>query len=236
MKQEEELHQVQYGNSTINFSIRYSLRRTLGISVFPDKSVKITVPANAPLDRVFKRVEKKAKWIRKQQRKFSLLERPIKNPQYVSGETLFYLGRRYRLRVIKGTPAIKISGKFFYLTLLDKLDKRKAKKLFGEWYNGIANRKLTERFERHKHIIEKEKIKFNSIIIRRMEKRWGSCTEKGNVILNTELIRVPVDCIDYVVIHEICHLKFLRHDKKFYQLLSKYMPDWEKKKKKLELY
>ena len=236
MREDEPMHQIQYGNSTIDFSIRYSGRRTLGISVYPDKSVKVTAPSSASIEKVFKRVEKKAKWIKKQQRKYSALERPIKNLQYVSGETLYYLGRRYRLRVIKGNPGIKVSGSFFYLSLPDKNQKLRAKTLFIEWSKQIANKKLRERFERHKHILERENIKFNSLFIRLMEKRWGSCTERGNLILNTDLIKVPVDCIDYVIIHEICHLKYLRHSNKFYRLLSKYLPDWEKKKRKLELF
>ncbi|MBL1180860.1 MAG: M48 family metallopeptidase [Bacteroidetes bacterium] len=236
MREDEQLHQVQYGSSTIDFLLRYSGRKTLGINVYPDKSVKVTAPANAHLEKVLSRVGKKARWIQKQQRKFSVLERPAKNLQYISGESLFYLGRRYRLRILKGSSGIKITGKFIYLALEDKQDRRKAKKLLSEWYNQNARKKLSERFERHRHIIEREKINFNSIIIRLMEKRWGSCTERGNVILNTELIKVPVDCIDYVIIHEICHLKFLRHNRKFYKLMAKYLPAWDKKKKKLELY
>lgn len=234
--EEEQIHQIQYGTSTVDFSLRFSLRKTLGINVYPDKSVKVTAPANSPLNKILRKVEKKAGWIQKQQRKFASLERPLRIAEYVSGETFYYLGRRYRLRIIKGEPGIKLSGKFFLISLEDKKDKLKAKKLHEDWYKSIAYKKLHERFERHQHILDREKIKFNSIIVRRMEKRWGSCTEKGNIILNPELVKVPVDCIDYVIIHEICHLKFLNHNRKFYQLLTKYAPDWEKKKRKLELF
>lgn len=230
------MHQIQYGNSTIDFSLQYSQRKTLGISVFPNKSVRVTAPANSSLLKVIKKVKTKAKWIQRQQRKFAALERPVRIPDYVSGETWSYMGRKYRLRITKGIPQIKKSGKFFQITVAEKNSKSKVKSLINGWYKDAASKKLRERFEKFNPIIEREKIKVNSIIIRHMEKRWGSCTEKGNIILNPELIKVPVDCIDYVIIHEICHLKYLHHNKKFYQLLTKYLPDWEKKKKKLELY
>jgi predicted metal-dependent hydrolase len=67
-----------------------------------------------------------------------------------------------------------------------------------------------------------------------MTKRWGSCTKGGLILLNPELVKAPVYCMDYVIAHELCHLKYHDHSKNFYKLLNKYMPDWEKRKKKLE--
>lgn len=233
MKTETEF-EIQYGNSTIQFSLNYSARRTLGISVYPDQTVKVTAPANCELDKVITKVEKKAGWIQKQKRKYASLDRPTWTPEYVSGETFYFLGRRYRLRVLKGKDSVKLSGKFFLVTVSDKSKKGVVKKLLDAWFKNHANEILKNRFERWQSIIKNERIDFNSIIVRKMQMRWGSCTEKGNLILNSELIRVPVDCIDYVIVHEICHLKYLKHNNRFYNLLTKYIPDWEKRKIKLE--
>ena len=71
-------------------------------------------------------------------------------------------------------------------------------------------------------------------MIRKLDKRWGSCTKKGNIVINAELIKAPINCIDYVLIHEICHLKHHDHSTKFWTLLNKYCPDWAVLKQKLE--
>lgn len=232
----EELQQVEYGNSIINFGLTFSRRKTLAIHVYPDSSVRVVAPLNSTLPKIIKKVETKGKWIQKQIRKFTDLKRTSRVPEYVGGETHYYLGRQYRLKVQTGNPDIKLVGKFFHVNIKHKGDKQKVKSLLDSWYKDHAQERLHERFERYTYIIQREKIKFNSIIIMKMAKRWGSCTSKGNIILNTNLVKVPVDCIDYVIIHEICHLKHLNHSTKFYNTLRKYMPDWENKKKKLEEY
>lgn len=232
----ETVHQIQYGNTTIHFILNFSERKTLAISVYPDMKILVTAPQNSTIEKILSKVEKRAAWIQKQIRKFSALGKPFHQPEYVSGETFQYLGRKYRLRISLGTPGVILKGKFFLLTIPNKGDKVHPKKIMDVWYEAHSRERLIERFENHKKIFQREKIKFDHLIIRRMEKRWGSCTEKGNIILNPELIRVPIDCIDYVIIHEICHLKFLNHSSKFYRLLSKYVPDWERKKKKLERF
>ncbi len=232
----EQQHQIEYGNSIIRFSLSYSRRKTLGINVYPDSSVNVVAPENATLQKILHKVEKRGRWIQKQIRKFTEIHKPTKSLEYVSGETFYYLGRQYRLKILIDKPEIKLVGKYFRLSIDKKENKQKAKRLLDGWYKKHAEDKLHERFEKYRYIIEREKIKFNSLIIMRMEKRWGSCTSRGNVVLNTNLVKVPVDCIDYVIIHEICHLKYLNHSAKFYNTLRKYLPDWERKKKRLEQF
>jgi predicted metal-dependent hydrolase len=77
-------------------------------------------------------------------------------------------------------------------------------------------------------------IDFPELEIRQMKKRWGSCGKSGAIILNTELVKAPLFCIDYVIMHEICHLKNRSHDYKFYKLLETHMPDWKVRKERLE--
>lgn len=225
--------EVQYGTTTIKFKIHYSSRKTLGIEVHPDQSIKVIAPSGASLMKIAQKVEHKAPWIQKQVRKFKKIEKlePVK--EYVSGENVFYLGRQYRLKVSKGTPSVKLVGKYLRLSTVDKNDKVTSEGLINNWYQAHAQEKLAERFEKYQYILKREKIKFNKLKIKPIKKRWGSCTKLGTITLNPELIKVPANCIDYVIIHEICHLKHLNHSPKFYRLLEKYIPNWKVLQEKL---
>lgn len=84
--------------------------------------------------------------------------------------------------------------------------------------------------ERYQSMLDREGLKMNSIIIRKLNKCWGSCTPKGSIVINSDLIKTPIHCIDYVIIHELCHMKYLHHGPEFWSLLTKYCPDWNKLK------
>ena len=228
--------EVQYGTTTIKFKVHYSSRKTLGIEVHPDRTIKVVAPNGATINRILNRVENRAPWIQKQVRKFAKVEKIESIREFVSGENVFYLGRQYRLKVIKGEPGVKLSGKFLWLSLPDKENKKHASALIEEWYMQHAVKKLNDRFNRLVDISKKEKIKINKLSIKPILKRWGSCTKLGNITLNVNLIKVPVDCIDYVIIHELCHLKYLNHSPKFYRLLEKYSPNWKRTQEKLNRF
>ena len=228
--------QVQYGTTTIKFKVHYSSRKTLGIEVHPDQSVKVIAPNGSALKKIEEKVGNKASWIQKQVRKFKKIEKQEHVREYVSGENIFYLGRQYRLKVLKGASNVKLVGKFLKLTTPDKQNISLSEQLVDDWYKEHAYNKLQSRFKKHYHIIEREKIKFNKLQIKEIQKRWGSCTKLGTITLNTNLIKVPVDCIDYVIIHEICHLKFLNHSPKFFKLLEKYSPNWRNLQDKLNKF
>lgn len=228
--------EVQYGTTTIKFKVHYSSRKTLGIEVHPDRTIKVVAPNGSEINRILKKVEHKAPWIQKQVRKFAKVEKLESVREFVSGESIFYLGRQYRLKVLKGDPSVKLSGKFLWLSLPNKEDKKHAAQLIQEWYMNHAVKKLNDRFLILSEISKKEKIKFNKLYIKPIQKRWGSCTKLGNITLNVNLIKVPVNCIDYVIIHELCHLKYLNHSPKFYRLLDKYSPNWRQLQEKLNKY
>lgn len=113
-------------------------------------------------------------------------------------------------------------------------DKSRVKRLVKDWYLTHAKAKFKEIAEPLIHKFKRHKIEPESIVFRDMPTRWGSCTPKGKIILNPELIKAPKGCIEYVIIHELCHLIYLDHTRKFIDLQTKEMPDWEKRKMKLE--
>jgi predicted metal-dependent hydrolase len=138
------------------------------------------------------------------------------------------------LKIHEGEPAVKLAGKYLNVTVKDKEDKKKIADLVNTWYLKHARIKFEERMALLHPILERENLKLNSLMIRKLDKRWGSCTAKGNIVVNADLIKAPINCIDYVLIHEICHLKYHDHGNKFWTLLNKYCPDWVKLKEKLE--
>jgi predicted metal-dependent hydrolase len=109
------------------------------------------------------------------------------------------------------------------------------KKLLDSWYLERAKAQFRESMDRCWNKFSNAGSGKPRLTLKRMKKRWGSLSEKGTVILNTELIKAPKECIDYVLTHELCHIKYHDHSSDFYRLLESIIPDWEKIKHKLEL-
>ena len=233
-------HTVQYGTREISFNLTYSDRKTLEIAVYPDKTVWITAPSEASLDEIKDKVLKRSKWIVKQKRYFDRFDQPNDGSEYISGETHRYLGRQYRLKVIPieggEKETVKLKGQYLRIRTRQKENNRHTKQLLDNWYREHATDKFNERFELCLQNLEKYHIPRPELKLYRMEKRWGSYTPTGKVLLNPELVKHPTYCIDYVIIHELCHTKYPNHDKKFYHLLNKVLPDWQKRKHKLERF
>ncbi len=223
---------IQFGSRTINFRLDYSARKSLGITVTPEMEVLVKAPVDSSIEKVKEKIRKKAPWIIKQLSFFLSFQPKTPVRKYVSGETHLYLGRQYRLQIISGKEAsVKLKGKFIEVIAKDK---SKVKTQMQDWYLQLAKTKfqaiaipLIDRFKKYKVTPE-------SIVLRDMPTRWGSCTPKGKIILNPELIKAPKGCIEYVIIHELCHLVHHDHTQKFLDLQTKEMKDWEKWKMKLE--
>jgi len=223
---------IQFGSKKIDFRLEYSDRKSLGITVKPDFAVLVKAPTDTSLEKVKEKLRKKAPWIIKQYSFFLSFHPKTPARKYISGETHLYLGRQYRLKIVKEkVESVKLKGKFIEVMTIDK---SRTKQLVNEWYLHNARIKfqaiakpLIEKFRKHK-------VEPTAIVLREMATRWGSCTAKGKVILNPELIKAPKGCIEYVIIHELCHLIHYDHTQKFMDLQTKEMKDWEKWKLKLE--
>lgn len=233
------MESIQFGNKQIDFRLEYSDRKSLGITVTPDLEVLVKAPIDSPIEKVMEKVRKKAPWIIRQQNFFLAFHPKMPSRKFIGGETHLYLGRQYRLKVINGTVKngkgeIKLKGQFLEITTPNS---EQVKDVVENWHLEKAKLKLQEiaipMFEKFvlKHNLSHKEC---TIILRNMPTRWGSCTAKGKIILNPELIKAPKGCIEYVIIHELCHLIHHDHTQKFIDLQSKEMPDWEKWKMKLE--
>lgn len=223
---------INFGSKKIEFQVSYSQRKTLGITITPDMNVLVKAPVGTSIEKINEKVKKKAPWIIKQQSYFLTYYPKTPARKYISGETHLYMGRQYQLKVTPGKRnEIKYKGRFIEVITRDK---RKAKDLLNQWYRLRAKIRFSEIAGPVIQRFNKYNIEPENLYIQEMPTRWGSCTPKGKIILNPELIKAPKGCIEYVIIHELCHLIYPCHSKRFIDLLTKEMPDWEKWKIKLE--
>lgn len=223
---------IQFGSKQIDFNVVYSDRKTLGITVTPDMDVLVKAPVDSSIQKIKEKILKKAPWIIKQQSYFLSFHPKTTKRKYISGETHLYLGRQYLLKIeLSKDESVKLKGKYIEVRTSNISN---VKKMMLNWYLQQAKIKyhsiaqpLIEKFKKYN-------VEPNSIVLREMPARWGSCTPKGKIILNPELIKAPKGCIEYVIIHELCHLIHYDHTQKFIDLQTKEMPNWEKWKTKLE--
>lgn len=224
-----------YGSEVIHYRVEWvRTRRTLGIEVYPDQSVVVRAPIGSPEHLVTARVRRRAGWICRQITYFKRFNPRTPTRQYLSGETHLYLGRQYRLKVLRGNqPSVKISRGLLTVTLAEVPSSERVEQLLRDWYRERAKEKFLE-------VVEQLLTRFRGyapprLIVRTMRSRWGSMALTGTMTLNQKLIQTPRACIEYVVAHELCHYMHRNHDPAFFRALGRLMPDWEKRKERLEL-
>ena len=206
------------------------------IAVHPDQRVVVKVPAGTDMEIIQQRMLKRARWIKRQRDYFGQFSPRTPAPWYLGGETHLYMGRQYRLKIGAGeVNKVKLAGGFFRVTVAESSAPEQVKRLLNEWYAQKAGERFTEILCRCLMNFKRMSIPAPKLSIRRMKTRWGSLSPKGTLTLNVSLIRAPRECIEYVITHELCHLKHSRHDAAFYRLLERHMPDWERRKHKLEM-
>lgn len=275
----EALQTVHYGEDSIHYVIRrHSGRHTrVRIHVLPDGLVEVEAPEEADSHAVREAVRARAQWIVGHLREIETRRQHVLPRDYVSGESHFYLGRRYMLKVVildaaalsrtsgQGKQAAKIGVKLSgaYLTVsirqpqvlrmheddsarrtptlltpseekaMQAAKRQRVKILLRDWYREHA----TAYFQKRLAALQQNIAWLGSIPpfrLQVMQKQWGSCSPAGVLLLNPHLIKAPARCVDYVLLHEICHLREHNHGKAFYALLESLLPDWQCVKDKLD--
>lgn len=223
---------VHYGSQRIPFKLSFHPRRTLGITVTPTPTVIVRAPEGTSLEKVKEKVIKRASWILRQQEFFQNFLPKMPPKRYVGGETHLYLGRQYRLKVITSSEnVVKLKGRYLEVCAATPDE---VKSLVQAWYRARARTKLPEVADDCIARFRKHGVSPSSVQVRQMSRRWGSCTPQGKILLNPILVKAPVGCIEYVVIHELCHLVHPHHTARFFRLQSQKFPHWQKWKDKLE--
>src|SRR3989339_988745 len=196
-----------------------SKRRTLALQINKYGDLIIRAPLRMPLDLIHKFVNEKESWILKHQQSVQERLSRKKEKQFLHGEEFFYLGKKYKLNIIDSLhPLFAFGDDGFFVS---ESNVPKAKQLFIRWYKKQAELKITGRVEQYSKILG---IDYKKIKITSGRNRWGSCSGEGNLSFSWRLVMAPLHIIDYVVLHELTHIKERNHSKRFWNKLNKAFP------------
>ncbi|MGD0071335.1 MAG: SprT family zinc-dependent metalloprotease [Candidatus Bathyarchaeia archaeon] len=209
--------------------------KNIHVGVYPPNGrVRVAAPLKTTDEAIKLLVISKMPWIKKQQLKFNQQERQTKR-EYLSGESHYFLGNRYRLNVVKttSTPKIEIKRKTYidmYVKPQTTLEKRA--RLMDSFYRSELKKQIPRLIEKWQKIT---KLKVKEVKIKKMKTKWGTCNPKYQRIwINLELAKKPLHCLEYVLVHEMTHLIEKHHNEKFELLLKSYMPQWDQCKQELK--
>jgi len=220
-------------HSNIEYVVARRQRTTVEIAVHPDGSVEVAAPLDLAEERIAQFIEKHSDWIRRKQTFFHDFDPRPSPRRYVAGETQLYLGRNYRLRLHKGVAEVSLSNGYLVVTsaeatpteiarIVEAWRRRQARFLFSEILDQVWNAMPLGSRPRPR------------LCIKALRRRWGSLSENGMLTLNLSLIQAPRACIEYVVVHELCHIDHPGHGQDFYAALKDMLPDWKERKHRLE--
>lgn len=200
--------------------------KNLHLSVLPpDGKVRVSAPEALSDDAIAMFVRTKIGWIRKQQEKFELQPRQSER-QYVSGETLYVWGRQYFLRVeysYKGN-ALVLSGDNAILTVRKESTVKQRGTFVNEWYRTLLKAEVEKYLPKWERITGLQCSSWQS---KYMTTKWGTCnTSTGKIWLNLQLAKKPIECLEYVILHELIHLKVRNHGPEFVTEMNRYMQNW----------
>ena len=226
---------LHYGQNSAPYSTRpnENLAGKVRIHVHPNGSIEVEHPtALNDQDDIRLAVQKRAGWVFEQLNRHEENHRYARPRTYVSGETHFYLGRRYMLKVSKkeGGTVVRLKGRFLEVKIDEIVGVPDA---LNHWYRARAaayfEKRLAELTQGLPWLESTPQIKMKS-----MSKKWGACSPSGYIILNPKLVRAERMSVDYVLLHELCHLKENNHSPKFFKLMDRHMPNWKARRRRLE--
>lgn len=220
----------KFGTKDIEFTVSFSNRKTLAIEVEANGEVNVVAPMGVSEEEIIKKVKSKATWIVQKQYEVRNINVNKINREAVNGESYLYLGRNYTLQLMIKEYINKIEVKLFrgkFIVTTPTKDEEKIKSALEEWYREKALQKINDRIKYYKPFFNKEP---KSIKVKEQKKRWASCTSRNELLFNWRCAMAPAYIIDYIVVHEMCHMYHKDHSNEFWNMISSIMPDYEVRK------
>lgn len=224
------VHEITREGRKISFDVIRSGRRKTSEITVDHTGVIVRVPSKKNIDDIKLMVGRKANWIISKQQEYLQITKEVAKPTFEDGSRLPYLGRMIPLRVFMGkkTDAIRLFRGELIVTLraARQIDKEIIRRLYDRLLQEQAEKYLTRSVEKFSEMVG---ILPRRIIVKHMRNRWGSATKDNILNLNAKLLKAPEEVIEYVVLHELCHLKERNHSHRFWNLVRSLMPDYEAK-------
>lgn len=213
----------------LSYELIRSQRKTLGLTIERNGDIQLRAPLDCPHKVIDDFFESKKFWIYQKLAEKRLIEEKLPPKEYVNGEGFLYLGKSYRLQLVDDGAPLKLSRGFFQL---NKQYTANGKKTFIEWYRSHAVPVMGRRVNIYKGMLG---VDPGALRVLDLKYRWGSCTSHGNLNFHWKTILTPMPIIDYVVVHELVHLKEKNHTQKFWEILASILPDYEPRKEWLRV-
>jgi len=231
------MDQVIFGKKVIEYSIKKGNRRkSLAISITPASQVIVLAPRFLNEDKIKSIVKNKSRWILEKQNYFKRLSEQYPPKEFVSGEQILFLGRKYRLKLRSneegfGRPPV-LSGRRMSIFIDNQNNpedrKQRIKNTIANWFADKAEKIVGQRVKRYANLLG---VKPTGIKIREQKKQWGSCSKSGILRFNWRIAMAPISIIDYIVVHELTHLKVQNHSADFWRLVSLVVSDYQNRRK-----
>ncbi len=232
------MNHINCGDEKIEYSLIRKNKKTLSITIRPNGAVIVSAPIKATIADIEKIMYKRIKWIWRKLTQVQSNMTVVREKEYISGESFMYLGKNYKLKVIHAenvrTIKIKLYRGMLEVSMPIGIEESQIeiKSEIEKWYKVQAMKKIEERIKLY---TSKTKLLPNLVRVKELKTSWGICTSKGNLTLNWIIIMAPLSVLDYVVIHELCHLKHHNHGKEFWSMVGVYMPEYRAKKEWLKM-
>jgi|SRR5699024_7335318 len=231
---------IKYGNTNIHYSLYKQDRKDVRIVVDLVNGVVVYAPDKISDKKIQDILSSKVKWIYEKVEELDEVQINVSPKEFVSGEKLPYLGRHYRLKVHREAidqSSFSFRQGRFIASVPSNWEQEKVQTTLEEslikWYRQRGLEKIKERVTYYEHLLG---VKPKSIQLRTQHKRWGTCTPEGNIYLNWRIVMAPVRVIDYIIVHELAHLRIPEHNQEFWNLVKSILPQYEEYKEWLRVY
>ncbi|MEZ4905699.1 MAG: SprT family zinc-dependent metalloprotease [Spirosomataceae bacterium] len=208
----------------VEYEIKYSNRKTLNITVERDRKVVVRAPSHLSVEKIDALVQSKREWLQEKLNHAQKYPLVAETKEFVSGETLMYLGKNYQLWVVEDAiEGIEFEQRF----RISKHNQAQANALFKAWYLAQALQIIEPLAKQYANSLG---VAYNECKTSEMKYRWGSCTPNNNIIFNWRIIKAPLYVVHYLVAHELVHLLENNHTTRFWNILSIQVPHYQKAK------